>query len=287
MPVPSFTFIRFKTFIMMRHLSTLHLLALAMVLALTGSIYGQSNLIVDGDFESGVKAPEWTGWNWDVDTVDAYSGTYAAKTAFNYNGDAGVNYEFMLPDTNLYHFGAYVKFRPENNPERFSRFRIQYKVNGGAWTILWEHFITVADSQWTYVDTMFTMPDSTTAMRVNMYQNAQGGTFFLDSVFLMLADTTSADTSGNDTSTTAIQILNDLEVQVFPNPAQGQLTIRHEAVQPVMVTLTDLSGRMVLRKQVAVKEDVLPVADLPRGLYLMAVRQRDGTPIYRQKVLLD
>lgn len=262
----------------------LTLLFLCAFCTMTTSVSAQ-NMLLNGDFEAGVKNAEWFGFNWDVDTLGAREGSYCARTQTNYDGDAAINYALPLtyPDTTLYHFGAFIR---AINPAKVSNIRIQYKTPAGnAWNILWTK--PLVDTNWAFVDTMFAFPAEATQARINMYQ-PNNGNFFLDSVFFMIADTTSTDTTGGDTTNTSIvNFINSNKIDVYPNPAQDQLIVANEFSQPVQLSLLDLRGRTLLNEQINPAQNTLNVADLPRGLYIISFRMRDGAMIYRRKILLE
>ncbi|MFK7925112.1 MAG: T9SS type A sorting domain-containing protein [Bacteroidia bacterium] len=263
----------------------LTLLFLCAFCSMQMGLFAQDNMLLNGDFETGVKNAEWFGFNWDVDTVGVYEGSYCARTQTNFEGDAAINYALPLtfPDTTLYHFGAFIR---AVNPAKVCNIRIQYKTPAGnAWNILWTSPLN--DTNWVFVDTMFAFPATATQARINMYQPSSGK-FYLDSVFFMLADTTSTDTTGGDTTNTSIaHFINSNKIDIYPNPAQDQLIVANQFNESVQMSLLDLQGRTVLSEQINPAQNTLKLADLPRGLYIISFRMKDGAMIYRHKILLE
>ncbi|MDX5346874.1 MAG: T9SS type A sorting domain-containing protein [Hymenobacteraceae bacterium] len=80
--------------------------------------------------------------------------------------------------------------------------------------------------------------------------------------------------------------LQQLQVNVYPNPATAQLTLQAETADAAVLTLTDLAGRVVITKAL----DVAPatthqvdVANLAKGTYLLQLQTAKG--IYTTKIV--
>jgi hypothetical protein len=73
-------------------------------------------------------------------------------------------------------------------------------------------------------------------------------------------------------------------LRVFPNPAQSTLTVVSDA-QINSLQLTDLRGRTVAQWTAVDQFLTLPVADLPRGQYVLIGRTPDGATAHRQVIL--
>ncbi len=75
------------------------------------------------------------------------------------------------------------------------------------------------------------------------------------------------------------------EVQIFPNPAKGSLTIQlPDGVSAGRVIISDLPGRVVLRTAISTRNAVISVAGIPAGVYILSL-QTDGHPL-RSKVTI-
>ena len=73
-------------------------------------------------------------------------------------------------------------------------------------------------------------------------------------------------------------------LRVFPNPAQSVLTVVSDA-QINSLQLTDLRGRTVAQWTAVDQFLTLPVADLPRGQYVLIGRTPDGAISHRRVIL--
>ncbi len=63
------------------------------------------------------------------------------------------------------------------------------------------------------------------------------------------------------------------ELQVFPNPAKGLLTVQlPDGVSVGQVVITDLPGRVVLRTGISARNAVISVAGLPAGVYILSLQ---------------
>ncbi len=70
------------------------------------------------------------------------------------------------------------------------------------------------------------------------------------------------------------------DITLVPNPATLQVTVT-SAVRIATVTLTDLSGREVLRKAVNAEQAVLDISTLPKGVYLATIVTPEATTTKR------
>ena len=72
-------------------------------------------------------------------------------------------------------------------------------------------------------------------------------------------------------------------VEAFPNPATTQLTVSRPAALrgPLTATLFDALGREVRRAEVAAPTSTVPVADLPRGFYVLRLAAPTGVTSQR------
>jgi len=90
------------------------------------------------------------------------------------------------------------------------------------------------------------------------------------------------------TTTAGIADLSAFQPEVYPNPAKQLLYISSPASTTVTsLSITDLSGRTILTKQIALNGTVMPieVADLPRGLFIVTLS--DGTNEKTTRLVLD
>ncbi len=71
---------------------------------------------------------------------------------------------------------------------------------------------------------------------------------------------------------------------IYPNPSRSQIIIETSAI-PGLISILDLSGRLIMNRQVSAPETVIDVSSLPRGLYF--VRMQDDTGVRVKKMVKD
>ena len=76
-------------------------------------------------------------------------------------------------------------------------------------------------------------------------------------------------------------------VDVYPNPAQEQVTVRRTASLrgPLTATLVDALGRQVRRTEIFALTTSIPVADLPRGVYVLQLTTTEG--VMNQRLVIE
>lgn len=77
------------------------------------------------------------------------------------------------------------------------------------------------------------------------------------------------------------------EAAVFPIPATDRIHIAvGHAVGEVTVTLLDLNGREILRRELGSASTIeIPVEDLNAGIYLVRIRTAEGSAVYRVPII--
>jgi aminopeptidase N len=76
------------------------------------------------------------------------------------------------------------------------------------------------------------------------------------------------------------------ELHIFPNPAKNSVIIEYsEKNLPAELTLTDLSGRVLLRKTCRSKSTRLDVATLPKGVYMVTMSSHTNQRVSKQLVI--
>ncbi len=75
---------------------------------------------------------------------------------------------------------------------------------------------------------------------------------------------------------------------VFPNPATDHLEVlcRDLLVQPFNVSLYDISGRNVLTETFTSSHFIVPLENIPPGLYIFKMLDGRGTLVTTQKILV-
>ena len=74
----------------------------------------------------------------------------------------------------------------------------------------------------------------------------------------------------------------NLNVKVFPNPAEGFVNVAAEGLQNV--TLIDMMGRIVSQKTTSQPTEIIDVTNLSSGLYLLRVTTEMGVALQRGEV---
>lgn len=82
--------------------------------------------------------------------------------------------------------------------------------------------------------------------------------------------------------------LNSTQITLYPNPAQGEVTIslQNAITTPVEITLTDITGRVVKREQINNSVQTvykLNVSNIPSGFYLVKLVGK-GMSYYNAKL---
>ncbi len=76
------------------------------------------------------------------------------------------------------------------------------------------------------------------------------------------------------TCITSIGAVDADAFSVYPNPASDHLTVRHGAARGKWIQVTDLTGRIVLRKKAGAEQTVIDISSIPPGAYML--RQEVG-----------
>lgn len=85
--------------------------------------------------------------------------------------------------------------------------------------------------------------------------------------------------------TTGVNEQQQLAAKIYPNPVNQTLHISFEdAAKPTTITLTSLTGSVLITKEQVTKEEYLEVGGLPCGSYLLTIS--DGTSVNRKKVVI-
>lgn len=84
-------------------------------------------------------------------------------------------------------------------------------------------------------------------------------------------------------ASSAVDNTNDLQIEVFPNPAHDRVFIRQQSGAPMaQVQLMDLNGKLIQRYDQVQGQIQLPV--LPEGIYLLEVSTSKGKSIHKISV---
>ena len=101
--------------------------------------------------------------------------------------------------------------------------------------------------------------------------------------FYGTVDTTAADTSSNDTTTTSFWQQAAPDFQLYPNPSQGSIAFKtpFASTQPLALQVFDLQGRPVAAYAWPQVPEQVDLSALPAGLYLMRLQQGNRLAVRR------
>ena len=108
------------------------------------------------------------------------------------------------------------------------------------------------------------------------------GVVFRDTVSFVTDDTY---TISCDSISTSIKDLQELKVQVFPNPSTGQIQIKRETANPATIRIDDIHGQLIMKQQTSLERLSLDLKHLPSGVYFLHIKTDKG--IYRNKLILN
>jgi hypothetical protein len=73
-----------------------------------------------------------------------------------------------------------------------------------------------------------------------------------------------------------ISELTTLDIQLFPNPTQGQLTICGDVNEKMIVSIYDLHGRLLIHNEHIFQKSLIDVSNLSAGTYLTKIETLSG-----------
>ncbi|MEN8157108.1 MAG: carbohydrate binding domain-containing protein [Bacteroidota bacterium] len=153
------------------------LLTLIGAFILAGAGLNAQNLVVNGDFETGVKAP-WNSWNNAVisDEANVYEGTWSGR--LNNNKPASFFQVITVTPGNTYDVSFTAKWGAD--PGWYSGLMMDFVSNDGLKTIL-GGTSPVNTLDWTTIEEQITVPPGYSEVRVTLYK-PKTPACFVDSV---------------------------------------------------------------------------------------------------------
>ncbi|MDR0756876.1 MAG: T9SS type A sorting domain-containing protein [Tannerella sp.] len=67
---------------------------------------------------------------------------------------------------------------------------------------------------------------------------------------------------------------------IYPSPADSYVTVSLQEAENALVTLVDISGKVVARQAIG-RQAIIPVNYLSRGIYLLTVKTEKGTDVHK------
>jgi len=80
---------------------------------------------------------------------------------------------------------------------------------------------------------------------------------------------------------TSVAEWNEQRIQIYPNPATSQVTIRSLQDKPFSLVVTDLLGRKILSMNPTDSESIIDVSRWPSGVYVIRMEQEEGVCVQK------
>ena len=96
------------------------------------------------------------------------------------------------------------------------------------------------------------------------------------------------DPCGTTTATKEEELSEQADISVYPNPAHDLLRLKWESEEEAkaQIQIFDLTGRLVLKQELQSGENSMSLGHLPKGSYLIVVRDEEGRALYRKRIML-
>jgi uncharacterized protein (TIGR02145 family) len=80
-----------------------------------------------------------------------------------------------------------------------------------------------------------------------------------------------------NSGSTRIPVINESEqFSIYPNPANDWITIRLENSAEADLSIYELEGKLMLKKQLNQQETVINIENLPEGIYIVSIKNSQG-----------
>lgn len=239
------------------------------VVFLAGVVIGSAqNLVVNGNFETGMLAP-WGGFNNQVLTDDmtssfvgnANNGEGSLFQEFNVTPGSTYNVTFQhrwVSGTTSYNCIVRIKDAANLTPN--------LPLVGG--TTADGFKLNETPDMWHNGNFSFVVPAGVTRVRLLYYKANNNRPLRIDNVSVTL-DVASS-----------LQTLQPFQFNAGPNPASGFIQL--SADKPIeQVEFYSMSGSLIQRRWLKSENISLNISDLPRGMYIVKVRIEDHTGAYK------
>lgn len=225
------------------------------------------------------KIPSWTEitgnkWTQRSENPDPYAGTsyfYAGAVSVGELGQViDVSSDSIGIDlgTKYYYFTGYVRAYSQS-PADESDIYIRFTDHSG--TLLADHILGPyrQTATWLRIDTVFTAPPLSRKIDLRLHAvryNGSNNDGYFDELYL------------GETPLVGIpEIARAGDLLVYPNPSQGQLTIKTSPeAGSSLISVCDLGGRQLIPVQMTEPEMVIDISTLPRGVYVVRVWDERG-----------
>ena len=163
--------------------------------------YSQTNLLTNGDFETGQKEP-WGGWNFTVSKKNVYEGIYSGQTEVNYKGNAAINQKIMLEANKHYRWTMYAQTAKAS----FNATVFVDQLSGSYLSM------PLGNTEWTKYEFIFSPDNDTAEWRLGLWKG-ESGAVETDSWELVEIDPNSYS-SENSITATGIGVLDNTNKKI-------------------------------------------------------------------------
>ncbi|MDR1725118.1 MAG: leucine-rich repeat protein [Bacteroidales bacterium] len=103
-----------------------------------------------------------------------------------------------------------------------------------------------------------------------------------DTTYITIYDTVYIDTCNNSINKT---VIDENKVTIYPNPTKNILNIEFEEYLQGSILLYDINNRAVLNKEINVKQNIIDMRFLPKGIYMLQIISSNGKFIGGKKIV--
>jgi hypothetical protein len=207
--------------------------------------------------------PQTGTYFWYVPWVAANQSELLITPSFNFTGTTNLEFSFWFNGS------YYWSVDPEDNCD----LELLVRVNGGAWTILWDEtdntsFDANANYVWTQTTLSLSAYDGMNNIQFAFrYTGNDGANFAIDNVLISGIVT---DTEGNQ---------DLMEFEIFPNPSDDKfiLNIGETAGSADFVTITDHSGKTIYSEIISNNQNLtISTESFASGVYMVTLHTDSG-----------
>ena len=233
-----------------KHMKKITLLIALLTLSIS---FGQ-NLIINGDFETGAKAP-WLGYKNGIqaNTFDAAYGSWLGKVE---NSDGSLFQAVTVVPTKTYNVTFDYYWILNNNPAAMNVSIKDTPSGAGANLDLSNSdnkFPLETDTE-TWFSTSFSFVATTASARIVFFKGTNKAPFRLDNVVI------------SEQATASVDDLEQFNFKSYPNPAKNNVYLS-AAKNINRIEVYNLLGQKVLYKNVDSKSINLDISNLSKGIY--------------------
>lgn len=95
------------------------------------------------------------------------------------------------------------------------------------------------------------------------------------------------DCDGNDLLSTAIHEIGQNSITVFPNPTQKEIFIQQSNTAKLQVSLFDMSGKLILTKELNGESGSLDISNQAAGLFILEILDRQSGERVMEKIIKE